>query len=468
MTLQIYNTLQQRKEVFTPQLSERVTLYVCGPTVYNFVHIGNARPAVVFDTLARLLRLLYQRVDYARNMTDIDDKINQAAFSAGEPIQTYAERFALAYQDDMAALGNLPPTIEPRATESLPMILEIIQQLMNRGYAYESAGHVLFRVKKMAQYGQLSKRKIEDMIAGLRVEVAVYKEDPIDFVLWKPSTQAHEPGWDSPWGYGRPGWHIECTAMINEHLGPTIDIHGGGHDLMFPHHENEIAQGTSCHDEPEQYVRYWMHNGMINIDGEKMSKSLGNFITVRALRANYPGEQLRLALLMAQYRSLLNWSDTLLQQARQTLDRFYGTLRDSTDLPKLTLNNAEVLASAVGQALLDDLNTPQAIAELHQLTQVVYGLDRPLEQRAHARALLIQAAQLMGLLQLKPNVWFQAKPSSHALTAEAITELLVERDTAKQQRDFTRADAIRVQLDAAGVDIQDTREGSRWQWKAKT
>jgi cysteinyl-tRNA synthetase len=318
----------------------------------------------------------------------------------------------------------------------------------------------------MAQYGQLSKRNLDDMIAGARVEVADYKEDAMDFVLWKPSTQDHEPGWESPWGFGRPGWHIECTAMINEHLGPTIDIHGGGHDLMFPHHENEIAQGTCCHHQPEQYVRYWMHNGMINIDGEKMSKSLGNFITVRALRASYPGEQLRLALLMAQYRSLLNWSDTLLQQARQTLDRFYGTLRDSIDLPQITLSTQNILASAVGQALLDDLNTPKAIAELHQLSQIIYQQDQSEAQRAEARALLIASAQLMGLLQLTPEAWFQTKPNHSDFTAERIEALLLERNTAKQQRDFARADAIRMELEAAGVEIQDTREGTRWQWKA--
>lgn len=466
MALQIYNTLHQHKEVFTPQDPERITLYVCGPTVYNYVHIGNARPAVVFDTLARVLRALFPRVDYARNITDIDDKINQAAFKAGEPIQHYAERFAQAYHDDMVALGNLPPTIEPRATESIPMMVRIIEQLLDRGYAYEASGHVLFRVKAMAQYGQLAKRNLDDMIAGARVEVADYKEDAMDFVLWKPSTQAHEPGWDSPWGLGRPGWHIECTAMINEHLGPTIDIHGGGHDLMFPHHENEIAQGTCCHTTPEQYVRYWMHNGMININGEKMSKSLGNFITVRELRASYPGEQLRLALLMAQYRSLLNWSDVLLQQARQTLDRFYGALRDSAELPEVILTTEDILASGVGQALLDDLNTPKAIAELHQLAQIIYQAHQSEAQKAQARALLIQAAQLMGLLQQTPQDWFQANDMHHSLTTDAIESLLLERQTAKQQRDFARADAIRVELDAAGVDIQDTREGTRWQWKA--
>lgn len=466
MTLSLHNSLHQRKEVFVPQDPNRVTLYVCGPTVYNLIHIGNARPAVVFDTLARVLRLIYPRVDYARNITDIDDKINQAAFAAGEDIQTYAQRFTQAYHEDMAALGNEPPSIEPKATESIAMMQQIIQQLIDRGYAYESAGHVLFRVKQMKHYGQLSKRNLADMMAGARVEVANYKADPMDFVLWKPSTEAHEPGWNSPWGYGRPGWHIECTAMINEHLGRTIDIHGGGHDLMFPHHENEIAQGTCCHSEPEAYVRYWMHNGMININGEKMSKSLGNFITVRELLATYPGEQLRLALLMAQYRSLLNWSDGLLQQARQTLDRFYGALRDSENLPKVELTQAERLSSPVVVALLDDLNTPKAIAELHHLTQKMYQPNRSEEDRAHVRAELLASAQLLGLLNSTPSAWFQRDASNNHLSAEAIETLLSQRQKAKHNRDFAKADVIRQQLDAAGVEIQDTREGTRWQWKS--
>ncbi len=256
MSLKIYNSLHNRKETFSPLDPDRVTLYVCGPTVYNYVHIGNARPAVVFDILARLLRVLYPGVLYARNITDIDDKINNAAYEAGEDIATYSRRFTEAYQDDMASLHNGTPDIVPFATEHLDVMQSLIQQLIDRGYAYEAEGHVLFDVAAMPDYGKLSKRKTEDMIAGARVEVASYKKNPMDFVLWKPSTQAHEPGWDSPWGYGRPGWHIECTAMINRHLGATIDIHGGGGDLLFPHHENEVAQGTCCHDEHQDYVRY--------------------------------------------------------------------------------------------------------------------------------------------------------------------------------------------------------------------
>ncbi len=467
MTLQIYNSLHNRKEDFTPIDPERVTMYVCGPTVYNYVHIGNARPAVVFDTFVRLLRLLYPRVDYARNITDIDDKINRAAHAAGEPISAYTQRFTEAYHEDMAALHNDPPTLEPHATEHLDVMQELIGRLIERGFAYQAEGHVLFRVSAMPDYGKLSKRRLEDMQAGARVEVADYKEDPMDFVLWKPSTEAHEPGWDSPWGYGRPGWHIECTAMINRHLGPTIDIHGGGHDLMFPHHENEVAQGTCCHDEPEDYVRYWMHNGMINVEGEKMSKSLGNFVTVRELLARYPGEQLRLALLSAQYRSVLNWSDDLLAQSRQTLDRFYGALRDSSSLAEqASLSDAELLDSPVVRALCDDLNTPQALAELHQCTHVLYREEATAREKARARALLLRGAQLMGLLNHEPETWFKTLSRGRAdISAVDIEAKLEERRAAKKQRDFARADAIRDELDAAGVEIQDTREGTRWQWK---
>ncbi|MCH8551859.1 MAG: cysteine--tRNA ligase [Natronospirillum sp.] len=468
MALQIYNSLHNRKEPFTPMDPERVTMYVCGPTVYNFVHIGNARPAVVFDTLVRLLHLQYPRVDYARNITDIDDKINRAAHDAGEPISTYTERYTTAYHEDMAALHNAEPTIEPLATDNLDMMQALIERLIERGFAYEAEGHVLFRVNAMPDYGKLSKRRLEDMQAGARVEVAAYKEDPMDFVLWKPSTEAHEPGWDSPWGYGRPGWHIECTAMINRHLGPTIDIHGGGHDLMFPHHENEVAQGTCCHDEPEEYVRYWMHNGMINVEGEKMSKSLGNFITVRELLASYPGEQLRLALLSAQYRSVLNWSDDLLTQSRQTLDRFYGALRDSADLAANSpvLSASELQDSSVVKALCDDLNTPQAIAELHQCTHVLYDEQADSDKKQRARALLVQGAQLLGLLNHEPESWFKTlSRGTSSITDERIEALLADRQAAKKARDFQRADEIRAELDAAGVEIQDTREGTRWQWK---
>ncbi len=464
MSLQIYNSLHNRKEGFEPIDPNRVTLYVCGPTVYNYVHIGNARPAVVFDTLARLLRTLYPQVVYARNITDIDDKINNAAYEAGEDIGTYSRRFTEAYQDDMAALHNQTPDIVPFATDHLDVMQTLIQQLIERGFAYEADGHVLFDVAAMPDYGKLSKRKTEDMIAGARVEVASYKKNPMDFVLWKPSTEAHEPGWDSPWGIGRPGWHIECTSMINKHLGPTIDIHGGGHDLMFPHHENEVAQGTCCHDEPNDYVHYWMHNGMINVDGEKMSKSLGNFITVRELLADYPGELLRFALLSAQYRSVLNWSDDLLNQARQSLDRYYGALRDSAELPAVDAPGVE--DSPVLRALMDDLNTPQAIAEMHHLTHKLYNEKLSEAERANARAELLAGGYLLGIFNHTPTAWFQDVSAQHQrISPEDIESRIAERKQAKKDRDFARADGIRDELDALGVEIQDTREGTRWQWK---
>lgn len=464
MPIQIYNSLTNRKETFVPLNPERVTLYVCGPTVYNYIHIGNARPAVVFDTFARVLRLFYPQLDYARNITDIDDKINNSAHAAGEDIATYSARYTAAYRDDMAALFNQPPSVEPLATEHIDVMLELIGNLINRGFAYAADGHVLFDVAAMPDYGKLSKRKTEDMIAGARVEVASYKKNPMDFVLWKPSTEAHEPGWDSPWGYGRPGWHIECTAMINKHLGPTIDIHGGGADLMFPHHENEVAQGTCCHAEPHEYVRYWMHNGMININGEKMSKSLNNFITVHELLETYPGELLRLALLSGQYRSLLNWSDDLLNQSRMTLDRFYGALRDTATLPEVAA--PDLRETAVVQALCDDMNSPLAIAELHGLVSRIYQEDTSAEEKAQLRAELVACGRLMGLFNHTPVEWFQEVSAQQgSITPEQIEALIAERAAAKKAKDFAAADRVRAELDAAGVEIQDTREGTRWQWK---
>lgn len=464
MPIQIYNSLTNSKETFVPLNPERITMYVCGPTVYNYIHIGNARPAVVFDTFARVLRLFYPQLDYARNITDIDDKINNSAHSAGEDIGTYSARYTEAYRADMASLFNLPPTVEPLATEHIDVMLELIDNLIRRGYAYAAEGHVLFDVAAMPDYGKLSKRKTEDMIAGARVEVASYKKNPMDFVLWKPSVEAHEPGWESPWGYGRPGWHIECTAMINKHLGPTIDIHGGGADLMFPHHENEVAQGTCCHSDEHEYVRYWMHNGMININGEKMSKSLNNFITVHELLESYPGELLRLALLSGQYRSLLNWSDDLLNQSRMTLDRFYGALRDTATLPEVPA--PDLRETPVVQALCDDMNSPLAIAELHGLVSRIYQDDASDAEKAKLRAELIACGRILGLFNYTPVQWFQElSAQDNAVTPEQIEALIALRAAAKKAKDFAEADRVRAELDTAGVEIQDTREGTRWQWK---
>ena len=455
MTLRIHNTLTGEKEAFTPLDPERVTLYVCGPTVYNYVHIGNARPVVAFDVLYRLLRRLYPKVVYARNITDIDDKIINAARDNDEPIEHLTERFTAAFEEDMAELGALRPTVEPKATDHVDDMIGIIQKLIEKNHAYEAEGHVLFSVRSMKDYGRLSKQSLDDMIAGHRVEVAPYKRDPIDFVLWKPSSD-DQPGWDSPWGRGRPGWHIECSAMIHRHLGEVIDIHGGGRDLIFPHHENEIAQGCCAHG--TDYVRYWMHNGYINIEGEKMSKSLGNFRLVRELLKEWDGEVLRFALLSAQYRSPLNFSADLLRQARAGLDSLYQALRDNpvdavpdTPLPE----DHPVLA-----ALMDDLNTPEAISALHA---VAGRLNKATEgERPALYGELVSAADVLGLLGRTPGEWFQAGPSDTGLSPERIEALIAERASAKKDRDFARADAIREELREAGIVLEDTREGTRW------
>ncbi|MEC7655443.1 MAG: cysteine--tRNA ligase, partial [Pseudomonadota bacterium] len=348
-----------------PANPNHVTMYVCGPTVYNFAHIGNARPAVVFDVLYRVLKKRFEKVVYARNYTDVDDKINTAATKSGLPISSITERFIEAYQFDMTALGVLAPDLEPRVTEHIPDIINMAEQLIARGHAYAAEGHVLFDVPSFPAYGALSGRDRDEMIAGARVEVAPYKKDPADFVLWKPSTP-DLPGWDSPWGRGRPGWHIECSAMIEEHLGNSIDIHGGGQDLIFPHHENEIAQGTCAHD-GELYCRYWVHNGFVTVEGRKMSKSLGNVLLVRDLLDDAPGEAIRFALLGAHYRQPLDWSAKGLAQAKRGLDRLYGVLDDLSDVPDVPL--AADLLNTFEAALEDDLNFPGAIAELFQLAK---------------------------------------------------------------------------------------------------
>jgi cysteinyl-tRNA synthetase len=456
MTIRLYNTLTRQKDVFTPADPQRVTMYVCGPTVYNYVHIGNARPVVVFDVLYRLLSRHYPQVIYARNITDVDDKINAAAAVNGETIRALAERYAGAYREDMAQLNALPPTIEPWATEHIAQMIALIERLIERGHAYAAEGHVVFHVPSMADYGKLSGRNREDMIAGARVEVAPYKRDPADFVLWKPSTPA-QPGWDSPWGFGRPGWHIECTAMINTHLGPSIDIHGGGQDLIFPHHENEIAQGEGANG--GQYCRYWLHNGYVTVDGEKMSKSLGNFRTVRNLLQHYPGEVIRYALLAGHYRKPLDFSLAALDQARAALDRLYGSL-PTTDAPQATAR-----AEAVEAALADDLNTPLALACLHETATALRKCTDPDEQ-SRLLATLRDGADLLGLLQQSPTIWRQQGGMGDALatgpTIETIENLIAARQAARAARDFARADALRQELVALGIGIEDSAAGTTW------
>lgn len=456
MSLHLYNTRLREKTLFEPQDPERITMYVCGPTVYNRVHIGNARPAVVFDTLFRLLKSLYPEVVYARNITDIDDKIMAAAAASGDSIASVSARFAQAYFDDMAALHNQSPTIQPYATEHVPQMIAMVESLIAKGHAYEAEGHVLFAVQSMSDYGQLSNRSLDDMLAGARVEVAPYKKYAGDFVLWKPST-GEEPGWESPWGFGRPGWHLECSAMIETHLGETIDIHGGGRDLIFPHHENEVAQSQCAHD-GKLFVRYWMHNGYINIDGEKMSKSLGNFKMVRDLLDHYCGETLRFALLSAQYRSELSFSVDLLDQAKSALDTLYTALKQLEDVRPIAPDNLN--DELFYQALLDDLNTPIAIRELHSLAKRMVQLSG--DEQARSKGLLLACAELLGLLQQTPSNWFQQAVVDGAIDADQIEALIAKRQQAKLDKDYGLADQVRQQLLAAGVVLEDSRDGTSW------
>lgn len=446
-------------------------MYVCGPTVYNYVHIGNARPPVVFGLLARALRRLYPNVIYARNITDVDDKINAAAAEQGVAIHVITDRFAQAYREDMARLGAEPPDVVPHATAHIGDIVAMCRRLIDTGHAYAAEGHVLFDVGSFPDYGHLSRRSTDELLAGARVEVAPYKRNPGDFVLWKPSTP-ELPGWDSPWGRGRPGWHIECSAMAAAHLGETIDIHAGGIDLQFPHHENEIAQSTCAHG-GRLFARFWLHNGLLNLGGRKMSKSLGNITLVHDLLARYPAEALRYALLSAHYRQPLDWSDATVDQAIKTLDRLYGTLRDLDDIDVDPAELADPPATIL-QALCDDLNTPEALAAVATIAAEARKAQTPAQRHALKRDLL-SAGALLGLLQQTPEAWFKGgavpvdDPAQPPVNADAtshadIEALIDERLQARKARDFARADAIRDTLTAMGVIVEDGADGARWRW----
>ncbi|MFO1495308.1 MAG: cysteine--tRNA ligase [Lysobacterales bacterium] len=457
MDLHLYNTLTRQTERFAPANPGQVTMYVCGPTVYNYPHIGNARPYTVFGVLAKLLRQQFGALRYARNITDVDDKINEAAAKLGVPIEVITSKYTQAFHEDMAAVGvagAFAPNLEPRATQHIPGIVAMCERLIASGHAYAAEGHVLFNVDTYAGYGRLSRRTVKEMIAGARVEVAPYKRNPADFVLWKPSTP-ELPGWDSPWGRGRPGWHIECSVMAEQHLGDTIDIHAGGADLKFPHHENEIAQSVCAHGGAE-FARYWLHNGFVTVEGRKMSKSLGNVLLIKELRELAPPEALRYLLLNAHYRQPLDWSEKALQQAKVTLDRLYGTLRDLADV---SLPAEPVAADAVHAALADDLGTPQALALLSELARDAQKAEGP-AARALAKARLMAAGEWLGLLQQPAADWFQSGKS--AVDVARVEALMAERASARQQRDFARADAIRNELTAMGVVLEDTAQGVRW------
>ena len=455
--LTVYNTLTRAKDPFMPLDAAHVRMYVCGPTVYDRAHIGNARPVVVFDTLYRLLKRIYPRVTYVRNITDVDDKINARAKESGRSIRDITEETAAFYHQDMDALNALRPDIEPRATEHIAEMIAMISVLIEKGHAYTAEGHVLFAVGSMPDYGVLSRRSRDEMIAGARVEVAPYKKDPGDFVLWKPSAP-DLPGWESPWGRGRPGWHIECSAMSGKYLGDSFDIHGGGQDLVFPHHENEIAQST-CANGPGTFACYWMHNGYLMVEGEKMSKSFGNFFTVCDLLAKAPGEAIRLCLLATHYHQPLNWTDDGLTQAKQALDRIYNALERVGDVAADDKSAAELLRPVL-EALEDDLNTPAAISAMHDIVSRLNKAEAPREQ-AVLKAALIQAGDVLGILAMTPEAWRRGTATGGLADAE-VDAMVAAREAARAARDFAEADRLRKALADGDIVLEDGAGGTRW------
>lgn len=461
MDLKITNTLLREKQVFTPIDPSNVRLYVCGPTVYDHAHVGNARPAVVFDVLVRVLRTLYgqEHVTHVANITDIDDKIMVRAKERGVDIETLTSETADIYNADMAAIGVNRPDVQPRATGHVAQMIAMTERLIETGHAYAAEGHVLFNVPSMPDYGQLSRRDRDEMIAGARVDVAPYKRDPADFVLWKPSTD-DQPGWDSPWGRGRPGWHIECSAMAAEHLGEVFDIHGGGLDLIFPHHENEIAQ-TRCAFGHARMANYWMHNGFLTAEGEKMSKSLGNFYTVHELLEDWPGEAIRLLLLSAHYRQPLDFSKAGLKEAKTQLDKLYGALNRAENDGHYPDWNLDRNDNPVLAALCDDLNTPLAIAALHQVARDLnIALDKGRDREVPAlMGKLVSWGEMLGLLQGDAEAWFKGEASDDA---EEIEALIAARIEARRAKDFAEADRIRDDLKARGIELEDGPSGTTW------
>lgn len=436
MTLTLYNTLTRSKEAFSPLDPANVRLYVCGPTVYDFAHIGNARPIIVFDVLFRLLRAIYgsDHVTYVRNVTDVDDKINARAAEQNIPIRELTEQTLRQFHEDISGLGVLQPTFEPRATESIAEMIAIMERLLSNGCAYIAEGHVLFDVAKMKDYGRLSGRSLDEMIAGARVEIAPYKKNPMDFVLWKPSPP-ELPGWDSPWGRGRPGWHIECSAMSWKFLGETFDIHGGGIDLVFPHHENELAQSRCAFSTPIM-ARFWMHNGFLQLEGRKMAKSEGNFITIRDLLKDWPGEVLRYNMLRTHYRQPMDWTVKGLEESLRTLVNFFGAKRSA---------RSAAFHESVQESLLDDLNTPEAINRLHEL---------------HKRSRQNELVQTLAALGFTGEL---ADPRQSAIDKAAVEKLIAARDAARATRNWRESDRIRDELLRMGIVVKDSREGTTWE-----
>tara|TARA_B000000532_G_scaffold35886_1_gene25395 strand:- start:18 stop:1397 length:1380 start_codon:yes stop_codon:yes gene_type:complete len=447
----LFNTLSGKKEILKPSDPQHVKIYACGPTVYNYAHIGNARMAVVFDTFVRTLRFIFPKVTYVSNITDIDDKIIEAAVEQNVEISVITKKFTKIYNEDMAKLNVLAPDVQPKATEYIPEMIDLIKELIEKDFAYEKDGHVLFHVPTYENYGKLSNRIKDEQIAGSRVDVADFKKDPADFVLWKPSTGV-QPGWESPWGIGRPGWHTECSAMSEKTLGLPLDIHGGGRDLIFPHHENEIAQSCCTAAEnsnPESYAKYWMHNGFVTIDGEKMSKSLGNIILVNELTQKYHGEVIRLALLSTHYRQALDWNDNVIHQAKKLLDKLYSLLNELNDVKGSKEPDNHLI-----EILLDDLNTPGLMANINKLLKNAESLEEGDKPNLKSNLLLI--GKLMGILEDK---------SYNQISSEfkdKVDNLIEDRSNAKKKRDFELADKIRSELIDLGVEINDSPEGTTW------
>ncbi len=437
----LHNTLTRKKENFEPLNKKHIGMYVCGPTVYDLAHIGNARPVVVFDVLYRLLKLIYPKVTYVRNITDVDDKINARATETGEDIRTITMRTAKIFQEDMSSLNALEPVFEPRATDHIPEMIAMIKVLLEKKHAYEAEGHVLFSVSSWDGYGKLSGHSRDEIIEGARVEIAPYKKDATDFVLWKPSS-SEEPGWHSPWGFGRPGWHMECSAMSNKYLGKEFDIHGGGQDLIFPHHENEIAQSRCSHG-TKSLAKVWMHNGHLMVEGQKMSKSKGNFYTVNSLLEEFPGEAIRLALLSTHYRQPLNFTKAGIADAKRKLDSWYRIISPCPD--------RRAAPEAVFLALSDDINTPQAISEMDDLANKARAGD------SSAKSDLIAAASMLGLLQQPPDVWFKGVGDD-----TVIDTLIALRLKARENKNFAESDRIRDELMEQGIMLEDGPEGTTW------
>ena len=456
MVLKIHNTLSGTKETFEPVDNNHVRIYACGPTVYNYAHIGNARMAVVNDLLVNVLRTQFEKVTYVSNITDIDDKIIDAAHELNEPIKNLTTKYTKIYNDDMGYLNVKLPDIQPHATDHISEMIDLIKKLIENNYAYEKDGHVLFHVPSFSKYGVLSKRNRDEQIAGSRVEVAPFKKDPADFILWKPSPDPL-PGWESPWGFGRPGWHLECSAMSEKTLGLPFDIHSGGMDLVFPHHENEIAQTCSLDDnhEPASFAKFWFHNGFVNVEGEKMSKSIGNIKLVHDLKKQYKGEVLRLTLLSAHYRQPLNWTKEIIDQNSKMLDRFYRSLKELQDVEI----SSDLVSEDIMESLLDDLNTPKVLAKLNTLSNTLSSADS--DEKRNIKNNLISAGKILGVMQEDPNIWLGYNQTANP-EKEEIEGLINHRNEARRSKDFKLADQIRDKLKSKGIEIEDTKNGTIW------